>query len=213
MAITTLVELYRTAFRDQPPAGRIPLQGGGRLARRFLGRRAAHVERFAAALSARGIAPGDRVAILSENRYEWAIADLAILAAGAVTVPIYPTLTAASARHILSTPRRSCVVVSTAAQLAKVRQVADELPGLKAAVLMDPARGEALGAVTWADLIAEGQAARAPTRRLRSDWGTRSRRTTRHHHLHLGHDRRAQGRDAHPRATSRRTCATRCSRS
>ena len=45
----------------------------------------------ASALAASGIAPGDRVAIVSENRSEWAIADLAIMTAGGITVPAYTT--------------------------------------------------------------------------------------------------------------------------
>ena len=48
-----------------------------------------------------GMAPGDRVAILSESRPEWLLADFAILASGAVTVPIYPTLSAEQVAFIL----------------------------------------------------------------------------------------------------------------
>ena len=105
--------------------------------------------------------PGDRVAILAENRLEWALADFGILTAGAATVPIYATLTAAMARHILFDSETRLVLVSTAEQLAKVQSIAGELPGLQTAVLMDPARGESIGAVTWADLLVEGQAALA----------------------------------------------------
>jgi long-chain acyl-CoA synthetase len=161
LAITTLVELYRTAFRDQPRPDAFRYKAEGVWHDVSSADAQLMIERFAAALSARGIAPGDRVAILAENRLEWAMADFGILTAGAVTVPIYATLTSATARHILFDSETKLILVSTAAQLAKVRQVADELPGLKAAVLMDPARGEALGAVTWADLLAEGQAALA----------------------------------------------------
>ncbi len=60
------------------------------------------VKQVSLGLRALGIERGDRVAILSENRPEWAIADLAILAAGAVVVPIYPTLPAAQVAHILA---------------------------------------------------------------------------------------------------------------
>ena len=54
----------------------------------------ADVESLALGLASFGVKPGDRVALLSENRYEWAITDLAVLGLGAITVPIYPTLTA-----------------------------------------------------------------------------------------------------------------------
>src|SRR6185437_12957832 len=52
------------------------------------------VRAFATALAGLGIGKGDRVAILAENRWEWAVADFAVLALGAVDVPLYSTLTA-----------------------------------------------------------------------------------------------------------------------
>ena len=53
----------------------------------------ARVRSLAAVLLAWGMAKGDRIAILAENRWEWAVTDFAVLAIGAVDVPIYPTLT------------------------------------------------------------------------------------------------------------------------
>src|SRR5690349_12728484 len=70
-----------------------------------------------------GVGEGDRVAIMSESRPEWLMTDLALLAAGAVTVPIYPTLTAPQARYILTDSGARMAVVSTAEQLEKVQQV------------------------------------------------------------------------------------------
>src|SRR5262252_863877 len=61
----------------------------------------ADVEALALALRAQGIVKGDRVALLSENRYEWPLIDLATMSLGAITVPIYPTLTAQQIRHML----------------------------------------------------------------------------------------------------------------
>ena len=69
-------------------------------------------------LRALGLEPGDRVAIVSENRPEWAIADLAIMAAGCITTPAYITNTEGDHRHILEDSRARAVVVSTA-KLAK----------------------------------------------------------------------------------------------
>ena len=67
---------------------------------------AGQVARLAAALKRIGLAPGDRVMLVSENRPEWLISDLAIMAAGCVTVPTYVTNTERDHQHILD-PSRS----------------------------------------------------------------------------------------------------------
>src|SRR6476620_11138316 len=64
-------------------------------------------------LRAVGVSRGDRVAIVSESRPEWLLSDLAVLTAGAVTVPIYPTLSAAQARYILQDSGARLAIVST----------------------------------------------------------------------------------------------------
>src|SRR2546421_217724 len=70
-------------------------------------------------LQAWGIAKGDRIAILSENRPEWAIADFAALSIGAVDVPIYATLTAEQAAAILKDSGARLLFVSSKEQLDK----------------------------------------------------------------------------------------------
>ena len=70
-----------------------------------------------------GIERGDRVALLSENRWEWAITDFAVLAVGAVDVPIYPTLTAEQLGVLLRDSGSRVIVVSTRAQLEKALPV------------------------------------------------------------------------------------------
>src|SRR5262252_5606816 len=67
-----------------------------------------------------GIQPGDRVAILSENRPEWAMADYAILCAGAWSVPIYPTLPASQVAPLLKDAGVRAIFVSNLEQLGKV---------------------------------------------------------------------------------------------
>jgi long-chain acyl-CoA synthetase len=76
--------------------------------------------RVAAGLVQGGIATGDRVAILAENRYEWLVCDLAIQATGAVTVPIYPTLPPPVVEHILKDSGARVVIASATAQEHKI---------------------------------------------------------------------------------------------
>ena len=71
------------------------------------------VASLAAALGTLGLRPGERIMLLSENRPEWAIADLAIMAAGCVTVPAYTSSTAADHRHILGDSGAAAAIVST----------------------------------------------------------------------------------------------------
>jgi long-chain acyl-CoA synthetase len=71
------------------------------------------VGRLARGLVALGVAPGDRIVIAMENRPEWALAEIAILAAGAIAVPAYTTNLAADHQHILDNVRAKAALVST----------------------------------------------------------------------------------------------------
>jgi len=109
-----------------------------------------------------GIKPGDKVAIVSENRPEWALSDYACLTARATDVPIYPTLTAKQTEYILRDSESVAVFVSTAAQLDKVLEVKGNLSGLKYVIVYDSAavaqrRGE--GIVSLEAVEAKGRAA------------------------------------------------------
>jgi long-chain acyl-CoA synthetase len=98
------------------------------------------VDDLAYGLAQLGAGPGDRVALLSENRVGWAVADLAILANGALTVPVYPSLGADVAGHILRDSRARICVVSTPEQLEKVRQ-ARAGTALERVITLDPSPG------------------------------------------------------------------------
>jgi long-chain acyl-CoA synthetase len=74
---------------------------------------ARQVASLAANLKKHGLKPGDRVMLVSENRPEWCIADLAIMAAGCITVPTYTTNTERDHQHILEDSGASAVIVST----------------------------------------------------------------------------------------------------
>jgi long-chain acyl-CoA synthetase len=115
-------------------------------------------ERVAAvsgALRRWGVSKGDRVAILSENRPEWTIADFASLLIGAVTVPIYATLTAEQTAYILRDSGARVVFLSSEMQLQKVLSICGQT-SLEKLVVMDAVEGD--DAVRMAEMESEGQA-------------------------------------------------------
>ncbi|HEX4487802.1 MAG TPA: long-chain fatty acid--CoA ligase [Terriglobales bacterium] len=96
----------------------------------------AQVVATANALSKLGIQRGDRVAILSETRREWTVADFATLLIGGVVVPIYPTLTAEQTAFMLQDSGARAIFVSNEKQLAKVSSIRDQT-NLEHVILMD----------------------------------------------------------------------------
>ncbi len=98
----------------------------------------------AAALVMQGIQKGDRVAILSENRLEWLVADMAILSIGAVNVPLHAPLSARQAHFQLDNAGVRWIFVSNGSQHAKIEQIRGELSSLQGIVMFDnPWEGEA----------------------------------------------------------------------
>lgn len=116
---------------------------------------AGQVASLAAALKAQGLRPGDPVMLVSENRPEFCIADLAIMAAGCVTVPTYTTNTTRDHQHILTDSGARAVIVSTA-KLAQTLMPAVLRSQAAFVIGMEPLRG-AQGQCDchlWSDLIA-----------------------------------------------------------
>lgn len=119
-------------------------------------------------LAALGMTAGSRVAILAESRPEWLFVDLAVLAAGAVSTPVYPTLTTEQVRFILRDAGTTIVVVSTAEQLQKVVAIAGDLPDLRAIVTMD---GSTAGPLPGVRLVSLEEVAAIGHDRIRGGWG------------------------------------------
>ena len=125
---------------------------------------AAQVAALAAALRERGLRPGDPVMLVSENRPEFCIADLAIMAAGCVTVPTYTTNTTRDHQHILTDSGARAVIVSTA-KLAQALMPAVLRSQAAFVIGMEPLRG-AQGQCAchlWDDMIAAHADASADT--------------------------------------------------
>ncbi len=93
-------------------------------------------------LRALGLEAGDRVALISDSRPEWVTSDLAILAAGAVTVPVYPTLSAPQAWFILAECGARIAIVANASQVDKINEAVPDACELETIVVID---GDAKG--------------------------------------------------------------------
>jgi long-chain acyl-CoA synthetase len=112
-----------------------------------------------------GVGRGDRVAIIAESRPEWVQCDMAILALGAVTVPVYPTLGGSQVRYILEDAGARLAVVSSKVQLDKIQEVRHLLPALEAVVVMDE------GAASRASVMGLGEVAARGHGEITSSWG------------------------------------------
>jgi len=113
-------------------------------------------KRVAASLECAGLRRGDRAAILSENRPEWALADWGCLCAGVVDVPVYPTLTAHQVAFLLRDAGVGLVFTSTAEQMEKALGAASECPQDVSVVVFDPPAELPAGARSWEDFLGAG---------------------------------------------------------
>jgi long-chain acyl-CoA synthetase len=109
--------------------------------------------RLARGLTALGVGRGDRVALVSENRPEWVIADLAIMSAGAMTVPAYVTNTVEDHRHVFATSGAAAVIVSRPPLSARVLAAANQAETVHSVIAIEPAVGQA----SAVDLLSWGQ--------------------------------------------------------
>ena len=108
------------------------------------------------ALRTLGLDRGDRVALLSENRIEWVVADLALLSAGFVNVPVYATLPPSQVEYILRDSGARALFVSSRAQLVKINAIRAQLPRLEHVVAFDAdAAGD--GVVAFDTLVESGR--------------------------------------------------------
>ncbi len=98
---------------------------------------------MAAGLIGLGVKPGDRVAILAENRWEWMVADHAILSVGAVDVPIHAPSTPAQIQYQLEHSGACGIIISNAAQWEKIAAIHTQVPGLKFVISCDPVNEDA----------------------------------------------------------------------
>ena len=121
---------------------------------------AERVTALAAGLHALGVEPGDRVALVAENRPEWAIADLAIMAAGAIAVPGYTTNTVDDHVHILTNTDAKGAIVSTRKLAANLIPAATQSPSTHFVITIEPpqlAQYPGVDLYDWDDVLEKGR--------------------------------------------------------
>jgi long-chain acyl-CoA synthetase len=125
------------------------------------GEAARQVNLLARCLAGLGVEPGDRIALVSENRPEWLIADHAIMAVGGLTVPPYITNTTADHAYILTHSGANGVIVSTAALAQRLLPAAIESPDIRFVIAMEAeamAQRTVFRQLSWAEALRDGEA-------------------------------------------------------
>jgi long-chain acyl-CoA synthetase len=126
----------RVAMTPTTEAFRFPKAGGGweSVTWRQVGDR---VDNIAAGLISLGINPEDRVALASGTRYEWVVADFAILNAGGATTTVYPTTNAADVAYIVANSGSRIVIAEDQTQVDKLREYRDDVSAVEKVVVID----------------------------------------------------------------------------
>ncbi|MGA7340118.1 MAG: long-chain fatty acid--CoA ligase [Terracidiphilus sp.] len=158
--ISTINDLFRRVTAAANPAAVLWQDEFGQWQPLSSDRIYQRVRALASALLAWGAQKGDRIALISENRWEWAVTDFATLAIGAANVPIYPTLNGEQIAALLRDSGCRIAVVSTRQQFDKLNSVR-ALAQLERCVMMDSPVPE--GAVAFSDLL-DGADARGTER-------------------------------------------------
>ena len=158
-AVATLMELlhrWLTVHAADEAVGYD--RGDGVLAWLSTAELADRIRALSMGLRSAGVEAGDRVALLSENRWEWMVADFGILTAGAVSVPIHPGLTARQMAYILADSGARAALVSTPELTARVLEARRDVPGLATVISFDGTASEGPGVRPLAAMFDAGRA-------------------------------------------------------
>ncbi len=165
----TLIEAFERVARDQKRSDTLNYKRDGRWIPISSDELLARAHHIAAGLYSLGVRPGDRVALLSDSRPEWTLTDAGCLFAGAIDVPIYPTLTPTQVRYILKDSGSRVLVVSNHKKFLQVRNILDECPAVEQVVFFDDADLETTDGITLDELERRGQILETEQPRLIDD--------------------------------------------
>ena len=158
MAAETIIELFWERTRTTPDKVALRHKSGGEwrdITWRDYGQR---VRRVGKALLAHGFRPGDKMSLLSKNRPEWHIADIACLSVAGATAPVYTTNSPEQVQYIVDHSDSKVAVVEDSEQLEKILKMRAELPKLEKVVVIEGYDGSADAefVTSWDDFLATG---------------------------------------------------------
>jgi long-chain acyl-CoA synthetase len=148
----TLVEVFEHAVRDHNRPDALNYKSGPNWIAISSDEMLKRIRNIAAGLHSLGIKSGDRVAILSESRPEWTLADAGCLFAAAIDVPIYPTLTPPQVRYILNDSGARVLFVSNERKYDDVREVLSTCPSVEHIIFFEESQNDSDPGITLLQL-------------------------------------------------------------
>ncbi|HEV8169879.1 MAG TPA: long-chain fatty acid--CoA ligase, partial [Pyrinomonadaceae bacterium] len=134
----TLVGVFNQVAREHKRPDTLNYKSDGRWVAVSSDEMLARAKRIAAGLHALGVRRGDRVALLSESRVEWTLTDAGCIFAGAIDVPIYPTLTPPQVRYILNDSGACILFLANREKYDEIKDALGEYPEVKHVIFFDP---------------------------------------------------------------------------
>ncbi|MHB8961141.1 MAG: AMP-binding protein, partial [Candidatus Limnocylindrales bacterium] len=153
MGQQSLVSLLADNVRQHPDELALSWQGADGWVSASWQAYGAWVQQAAAALSAAGVADGDRLAVVAGNRPEHVVLDLAALTIGAVPVSVYATLSVEQLAHVLADSGSVIVFVADGPARSRLEQAQSRAPSVRRLVVLDSA-----GPGSWEEFLADGSA-------------------------------------------------------
>jgi long-chain acyl-CoA synthetase len=153
----TLIDVFKRAARMHNRPDALNFKNGGRWIAISSDEMLARAKHIAAGLHAIGIRHGDRVALLSDSRVEWTLADAGCLFASAVDVPIYPTLTPPQVRYILRDSGSSALFLANREKFLELKGILAECPQVEHVIFFDAEGVTEADGLTLAQLEQKGR--------------------------------------------------------
>jgi len=153
----TLVEVYERVARVHPKPDTLNYKHDGAWHSISVDEMLKRAHSIALGLYSLGVRQGDRVALLSESRAEWVLADQGCIFAGGVTVPIYPTLTPSQVEYILNDCGARVMLVSTRAKIEEIETALRECAAIEKVILFDPGGYTSENSLSLAELENRGR--------------------------------------------------------